>query len=47
LPGRKRARFDSINVMRARHPAWFREYLERLFRLGFKNEGFIDWGRRP
>src|SRR6266705_2169432 len=33
LPGRKRARFYSINVMRARHPAWFREDLERLFGL--------------
>ena len=30
LPGGKRARFYSINVMRARHPAWFREDLERL-----------------
>ena len=33
LPGDKRARFYSINVMRARHPAWFREDLERLFSL--------------
>jgi len=33
LPGAKRARFYSINVMRARHPAWFREDLERLFGL--------------
>lgn len=33
LPGGKRARFYSINVMRARHPAWFREDLEELFRL--------------
>jgi len=33
LPGAKRARFYSINVMRARHPAWFKEDLERLFRL--------------
>jgi NADPH2:quinone reductase len=33
LPGGKRARFYSINVMRARHPAWFREDLERLFAL--------------
>ena len=32
LPGGKRARFYSINVMRA-HPAWFREDLERLFDL--------------
>jgi NADPH2:quinone reductase len=31
LPGGKRARGYSINVMRARHPAWFREDLERLF----------------
>jgi NADPH:quinone reductase len=30
-PGGKRARAYSINVMRARHPAWFREDLERLF----------------
>jgi NADPH:quinone reductase-like Zn-dependent oxidoreductase len=33
LPGDKRAWFYSINVMRARHPAWFREDLERLFGL--------------
>jgi NADPH2:quinone reductase len=33
LPGGKRARFYSINVMRARHPAWFRQDLERLFSL--------------
>ena len=33
LPGGKRARVYSINVMRARHPAWFREDLERLFGL--------------
>ena len=33
LPGSKRARFYSINVMRARHPAWFRKDLERLFGL--------------
>jgi NADPH:quinone reductase-like Zn-dependent oxidoreductase len=33
LPGGKRARFYSINAMRARHPAWFREDLERLFGL--------------
>jgi NADPH:quinone reductase len=31
--GRKRAFFYSINVMRARHPAWFREDLERLLDL--------------
>ena len=33
LPGGKRARFYSINAMRARHPRWFHEDLERLFRL--------------
>jgi NADPH:quinone reductase-like Zn-dependent oxidoreductase len=33
LSGAKRAQFYSINVMRARHPAWFREDLERLFAL--------------
>jgi NADPH:quinone reductase len=33
LPGGKHARGYSINVMRARHPAWFREDLERLFGL--------------
>jgi NADPH2:quinone reductase len=33
LPGGKRALFYSINVMRARHPAWFLEDLERLFGL--------------
>jgi NADPH:quinone reductase-like Zn-dependent oxidoreductase len=33
LPGGKRARFYSINVMRARQPSWFREDLERLFGL--------------
>jgi NADPH:quinone reductase-like Zn-dependent oxidoreductase len=33
LPGGKRARFYSINVMRARHPDWFQEDLERLFGL--------------
>ena len=33
LPGGKRTRFYSINVMRARHPAWFKEDLERLFAL--------------
>jgi NADPH:quinone reductase-like Zn-dependent oxidoreductase len=32
LPGGKRACFYSINAMRARHPAWFRQDLERLFR---------------
>jgi NADPH:quinone reductase-like Zn-dependent oxidoreductase len=33
LPGGRRGRFYSINVTRARHPAWFREDLERLFGL--------------
>ena len=33
LPGGKRARVYSINAMRALHPAWFREDLERLFGL--------------
>jgi NADPH:quinone reductase len=33
LPGGKRARFYSINIMRARHPGYFREDLERLFGL--------------
>lgn len=33
LPGGKRARFYSVNVMRARHLAWFKEDLERLFGL--------------
>jgi NADPH:quinone reductase-like Zn-dependent oxidoreductase len=33
LPGGKRLRPYSINLMRARHPAWFREDLERLFDL--------------
>jgi hypothetical protein len=33
LPGGKRAQFYSINVMRARHPSWFQEDLERLFSL--------------
>jgi NADPH:quinone reductase-like Zn-dependent oxidoreductase len=33
LPGGKRAHFYSINLMRARHPAWFREDLERLFAM--------------
>jgi NADPH2:quinone reductase len=31
LPGGKCLRIYSINVMRARHPAWFQEDLERLF----------------
>ena len=33
LPGGKRAHFYIITAMRARHPAWFREDLERLFGL--------------
>ncbi len=33
LPGGKRVRVYSINAMRALHPAWFREDLERLFGL--------------
>jgi NADPH2:quinone reductase len=33
LPDRKRARFYSVNVMRARHPTWFKADLERLFGL--------------
>jgi len=33
LPGGKHAHFYSINLMRARHPAWFQEDLERLFGL--------------
>jgi NADPH2:quinone reductase len=33
LPGGKRARFFSINVMRVRHPAWFKQDLEQLFAL--------------
>jgi NADPH:quinone reductase-like Zn-dependent oxidoreductase len=33
LPGGKRLRVYSINVMRTRHPAWFREDLEQLFSL--------------
>ncbi|HEY1304351.1 MAG TPA: medium chain dehydrogenase/reductase family protein [Vicinamibacterales bacterium] len=33
LPGGKHARFYSINAMRARHPIWFHEDLERLFGL--------------
>src|SRR5262245_12607702 len=39
LPGGKRIRVYSINAMRARHPAWFREDLERLF--GLLAEGAI------
>src|SRR5690242_11050478 len=33
LLGGKRTCVYSINLMRARHPAWFREDLERLFAL--------------
>jgi NADPH2:quinone reductase len=33
LPGGKRACGYSINIMRARHPAWFREDLKQLFGL--------------
>ena len=33
LPGGKRARFYSVNAMRARHPNWFKEDLEQLFGL--------------
>jgi NADPH2:quinone reductase len=33
LPGGRRAFFYSINVMRARHPEWFRQDLEQLFAL--------------
>jgi NADPH:quinone reductase len=33
LSGGRRVYFYSINLMRARHPAWFREDLERLFEL--------------
>src|SRR5499427_1475097 len=33
MPGGKRIRIYSINLMRARHPAWFKEDLERLLGL--------------
>lgn len=33
LPGGKRTRFYSINVMRARHPDWFKQDLAYLFEL--------------
>jgi len=33
LPGGKRVHIYSINLMRARHPTWFKEDLERLFGL--------------
>jgi hypothetical protein len=39
LPGGKRAQFYSVNAMRARHPMWFKEDLERLF--GLKGAAFI------
>ncbi len=39
LPGGKRVRLYSINLMRARHPAWFRQDLERL--LGMLAAGTI------
>jgi NADPH:quinone reductase len=33
LPGGKRVSIYSINLMRARHPAWFQEDLSHLFGL--------------
>ncbi|MGK7059292.1 zinc-binding dehydrogenase [Bradyrhizobium sp. RT7b] len=39
LPDGKRARFYSVNAMRARHPIWFKEDLEELF--GLLAEGAI------
>lgn len=33
FPGGKRIRIYSINAMRARHPAWFKQDLEKLFGL--------------
>jgi NADPH:quinone reductase-like Zn-dependent oxidoreductase len=33
LPGGKRMRLYSINMMRSRHPAWFKEDLEHLFEM--------------
>lgn len=33
LPGGKRTRFYSINVMRAKHPEWFKQDLAHLFEL--------------
>ena len=33
FPGGKRVQIYSINLMRARHPTWFHEDLERLFDL--------------
>ena len=38
LPGGKRTRFYSINVMRARHPEWFKQDLAYLFGLLKKGE---------
>lgn len=40
IPGGKRARFYSINVMRARHPEWFKQDLAYLFEL--LKQGRID-----
>lgn len=40
MPGGKRTRFYSINVMRARHPEWFKKDLAHLFEL--LKEGRID-----
>ena len=36
-----RTRAYSINVMRPRHPAWFREDLERLFGLPVSQRKFL------
>jgi NADPH:quinone reductase-like Zn-dependent oxidoreductase len=33
LPGGKRVQIYSINAMRTRHPSWFKEDLERLFKM--------------
>ena len=38
LPGGKRVRIYSINLMRARHPEWFKQDLARLFARLAKNE---------
>jgi NADPH:quinone reductase-like Zn-dependent oxidoreductase len=40
MPGGKRTRFYSINVMRARHPDWFKQDLAYLFEL--LKEGRIE-----
>ena len=40
MPGGKRTRFYSINVMRAQHPEWFKQDLGYLFEL--LREGRID-----